>query len=265
MQQQFKVSLLLWTANSVVFSDRNCILEMNSEWVFGFLSESLGNDAKKETSLCNLSCPTENNAPTVSVWEEKIWPVSCSISPDLTRFYHPRRSFKYLERKLQETKSQTVGVWNLTWEVSPVLTLPVWSPDSMLETDSSCMIKENTWKRNEFFSETELLCVFVPLRTESGAGGHPVALPGGGRRVLRRRSALVPQSGPQQGPARDGHGDLQTSVPGEGRDTARKHKQWRGMRSLQSVRHQKLILGYCQNHECREVNNHRNYVKLYSL
>lgn len=168
MQQQFKAPLLLWTANSVVFSDRNCILEMNSEWVFGFLSESLGNDAKKETSLCNLSCPTENNAPTVSVWEEKIWPVSCSISPDLTRFYHPRRSFKYLERKLQETKSQTVRtrVWNLTWEVSPVLTLPVWSPDSMLETNSSCMIKENAWKRNEFLPqsevmETERLCVCV--------------------------------------------------------------------------------------------------------
>lgn len=57
---------------------------------------------------------------------------------------------------------------------------------------------------------------FPSLRTEPGAGGHLVALPGGGRRVLRRRAALVPQSGPQQGPARYGHGDLQTSVPGEG-------------------------------------------------
>lgn len=100
----------------------------------------------------------------------------------------------------------------------------------MLETNSGWMIKENKWKRNEFFSQsevmkTELLCVFASLRTESGAGGHPVALSGRGRRVLRRRSALVPQSGPQQGPARYGHGDLQTSVPGEGRDTARKHKR----------------------------------------
>lgn len=59
--------------------------------------------------------------------------------------------------------------------------------------------------------------MFPSLRTESGAGGHPVALPGGGRRVLRRRSALVPQSGPQQGPACYGHGDLQAPVPGEGR------------------------------------------------
>lgn len=63
------------------------------------------------------------------------------------------------------------------------------------------------------------MCVSVSLvRAESGAGGHPVALSGGGRRVLRRRSALVPQSGPQQGPARYGHGDLQAPLPGEGKD-----------------------------------------------
>lgn len=68
------------------------------------------------------------------------------------------------------------------------------------------------------------VCVFPSFRTESGAGGHPVALPGGGRRVLRRRAALVPQSGPQQGPARYGHGDLQTSFSGEGKDRERKHK-----------------------------------------
>lgn len=59
---------------------------------------------------------------------------------------------------------------------------------------------------------------FFCVRTEFGAGGHLVALPGGGCRVLRRRSSLVPQSGSQQGPARNGHGDLQTSVPGEGKD-----------------------------------------------
>ena len=58
----------------------------------------------------------------------------------------------------------------------------------------------------------------VSLRAGSGAGGHPVALSGGGRRVLRRRAALVPQPGPQQGSARYGHGDLQTSLPGEGEE-----------------------------------------------
>lgn len=62
-------------------------------------------------------------------------------------------------------------------------------------------------------------------RTESGAGGHLVALPGGGRRVLRRRAALVPQPGAQQRPARHGHGDLQAPLPGEGRDEEKKKIQ----------------------------------------
>lgn len=63
-------------------------------------------------------------------------------------------------------------------------------------------------------------CIVTPRspRAESGAGGHIVALPGGGRRVLRRRAALVPQPGAQQRPARHGHGNLQAPLPGEGGD-----------------------------------------------
>lgn len=60
------------------------------------------------------------------------------------------------------------------------------------------------------------LSPFVAFRAEPGAGGHPVALPGGGCRVLRRRPALVPQPGAQQGPTRYGHGDVQAPLPGEG-------------------------------------------------
>lgn len=77
------------------------------------------------------------------------------------------------------------------------------------------MVKNFHKKRNYTIRSGSYFLV-VCCRSESGAGGHSVALCSPGQWVLRRLPKLVPQPGQEQGPSCSLSRDIQTYISGKG-------------------------------------------------